>query len=449
MRRPSLLAIFAAGLVLGVVLTAAVLRGLRRPAAAPPPAAQNAPSAPAAPAAPREQFVPASHVARAPAPAASAAAAPLDRGTGGARGGEIRIDPAMLQDLGVRTTLVEPRVVTESIHTTGYVDYDQRLVSQVNARVSGWIEKLYVAYAGQPVRRGETLLRIYSPELVLTQEDYLRARRLADSQPADDGTNKARSDGSNLMSAAETRLRLWGIAPAELRKLARRGMPTETLPIESPASGVVTESKVVEGAHVRAGEELYNIADLSRVWVYADIYERELPKVHTGQHAEVTLDALPGQRFDGVVTYIYPSVNEQSRTVRVRLEFSNPGLALRPGMYVKVTLLHRAPGATLAVPTEAVLDSGVRKIVIVALGDGHFEPREIKTGTQSEGYFQVLAGLRQGERVVTSAQFLIDSESNLNEALSAMTLGPPPGAPAPAGNPAAPAGAAPAGRGGR
>ncbi len=428
MRRASLIAIFAAGLVLGVVLSSVVLQRLMRAGEAPiAPAASGAPAAPVAPPAPsvpHEQFVPASHVA--PAPAASAVL-PRNPGARRASRGEIRIDPAMLQDLGVRTTLVEPRVVTESIRTTGYVDYDQRLVSQINARISGWIEKLYVAYTGQPVRSGETLLEIYSPELVLTQEDYLRARELAATQGAGDGENQARSDGSDLMSAAETRLRLWGISPAELRKLARRGTPSETLPIEAPSSGVVTESKVVEGAHVRAGDELYTIADLSQVWVYADIYERELPKVRTGQHAEVTSDALSGQRFTGVVTYIYPSVNEQSRTVRVRLEFSNPGLALRPGMYIKVTLLHRAPAPTLAVPAEAVLDSGVRRIVIVARGDGHFVPREIKVGIQSEGYYQVLKGLRQGEWVVTSAQFLIDSESNLNEALSAMTLTPQPG----------------------
>jgi RND family efflux transporter MFP subunit len=434
MRRPSMLAIFVAGLVLGVVMAAAGLAGLRRSAEAPPSSVtQNAPAV--LPSLPRGTGTgsSAAHLAPATAPAA-------------VRDSEVWIDPSMLQNLGVRTTLVEPRVVTESIHTTGYVDYDQRLVSQVNARVNGWIEKLLVAYAGQPVRRGETLLEIYSPELVLTQEDYLRARQLADTPAEGADDNKARSDGSSLMSAAETRLRLWGIAPAELRKLAQRGKPSESVPIESPASGVVTESKVVEGAHVRAGDELYNIADLSRVWVYADIYERELPKVHTGQHAEVSLDALPGQRFDGVVTYIYPSVSEQSRTVRVRLEFYNPGLVLRPGMYIKVTLLHRAPSATLAVPAEAVLDSGVREIVIVALGDGHFQPREIKTGTQSESYFQVLSGLQQGERVVTSAQFLIDSESNLSETLSAMTLTPRGGASLPARGSLPPAGAAPTNR---
>lgn len=434
-RRPSLIAIFVAGLVLGVVLSVTLLERLMRPAEAPASRALHA--APAAPPARANQIVPASHAAAAPPAAAAARAEAAGLSTGAQGGGEVRIDPAMLQNLGVRTALVERRVVTESIRTTGYVDYDQRRVSQINARVSGWIQKLYVAYTGQTVRRGETLLEIYSPELVLTQEDYLRARRLADTKGSDEGP--ARRDGTDLMAAAETRLRLWGISRSELGKLARRGTPSETVPIESPSGGVVTESKVVEGAHVRAGDDLYTIADLSEVWVYADIYENELPKVHTGQHAEVTAGALAERRFDGVVTYIYPSVSEQTRTVRVRLEFINPGLELRPGMYVKVTLLHDSPIAALAVPAEAVLDSGVRKVVIVALGGGRFAPREIKVGTQSEGYFQVLGGLAPGERVVTSAQFLIDSESNLNEALSAMTLMPVAGgAPALAVTPAAP-----------
>lgn len=427
MKRPSLLAIFVSGLVLGIVLSAVVLQHLMTAGQAPAsPAARSAEPATAQ----TEQLRPASNVARPQSGASEAAAAATqETAIGSPRPGEIRIDPAMLQNLGVRTAKVEPRLATELIRTTGYVDYDQRLVTQINARVGGWIEKLYVAYAGQPVRRGEVLLRIYSPELVLTQEDYLRARGLAARQGSasakgEDG--QARKDGSDLMSAAETRLRLWGIAPSELRKLAESGKPSESLPLESPASGVVTQSKVVEGAHVRAGDELYTIANLSRVWVYADIYERELPMVRTGQHADVTADALPGKRFDGVVTYIYPSVSEQSRTVRVRLEFSNPDLELRPGMYVKATLLHRASAPTLAVPAEAVLDSGLRKVVIVALGGGHFAPREIKVGTQSEGYFEVLHGLGRGESVVTSAQFLIDSESNLSEALNAMKPAPTP-----------------------
>lgn len=333
----------------------------------------------------------------------------------------VTIDPAMVQDLGVRTALVEPRVITAAIRTTGYVDYDQRLVTQVNARVSGWIEKLYVAYTGEAVRQGQDLLRIYSPELVLTQEDYLRARKLTDGDPAVGGS--AVNDGTNLMAAARTRLSLWGIAPAQLAELDQRGRPSETLPIEAPASGVVTDSKVVEGAYIKAGDSLYTIVNLSRVWVYADIYEREIPKVSIGQHAEVSGDALAGDTLEGIVAYIYPSVDLKTRTVQVRLEFPNPGLELRPGMYVTVNLLDEAPRQKLAVPSEAVLNSGVRQVVILALGGGHYAPREVKIGAEYDGYDEVLAGLEQGDRIVTSAQFLIDSESNLREALNAMAPG--------------------------
>jgi len=333
----------------------------------------------------------------------------------------VTIDPAMVQDLGVRTALVEPRVITAAIRTTGYVDYDQRLVTQVNARVSGWIEKLYVAYTGEAVRRGQDLLRIYSPELVLTQEDYLRARKLTDGDPAVGGS--AVNDGTSLMAAARTRLSLWGIAPAQLAELDERGRPSETLPIEAPASGVVTDSKVVEGAYIKAGDSLYTIVNLSRVWVYADIYEREIPKVSIGQHAEVSGDALAGDTLEGIVAYIYPSVDLKTRTVQVRLELPNPGLKLRPGMYVTVTLLDEAPRQKLAVPSEAVLNSGVRQVVILSLGGGHYAPREVKIGAESDGYDEVLAGLDQGDRIVTSAQFLIDSESNLREALNAMAPG--------------------------
>jgi membrane fusion protein, copper/silver efflux system len=335
--------------------------------------------------------------------------------------GDVYIDPAMVQNLGVRSVSVEPRVITESIRTTGYVDYDQERVVQVNARVSGWIQKLHVAYIGQQVRKGQRLLQIYSPELVLTEEDYLRSRRLASGAT---GEGPAQRDGHDLMVAAESRLRLMGISGSELKRLADSGEVSETVPLQAPASGVVTEIKAVEGSYVKAGDAMYTLSDLSRVWVYADIYERELPDVKVGQKAEVTSDALAGRTFRGIVSYIYPNVTEQTRTVRVRLEFPNPAELLKPGMYVKTTLIDESPEEMLAVPTEAVMNSGVRHIVIVDRGRGHFAPREITVGAESGGYYPVLSGLSKGERVVTSAQFLIDSESNLNEALAAMALGP-------------------------
>jgi membrane fusion protein, copper/silver efflux system len=333
--------------------------------------------------------------------------------------GDVYIDPAMVQDLGVRSVSVQRRAIAESIRTTGYVDYDQERLTEVNARVSGWVQKLNVAYVGQEVRKGQRLLEIYSPELVLTEEDYVRSKRLAAGEA---GSGPAQRDGHDLMVAAESRLRLMGISQSELKRLAGSSQVSETVPLEAPATGVVTAIKTVEGSYIKAGSEMYTIADPSRVWVYADIYERELPRVKVGQKAEVTADALEGKTFRGEVAYVYPNVTEQSRTVRVRLEFLNPGGLLKPGMYVKTTLIDESPEERLAVPTEAVLNSGVRHIVIVDRDSGHFVPREIAVGAESDGYYPVLGGLAKGDRVVISAQFLIDSESNLHEALAGMAL---------------------------
>jgi multidrug efflux pump subunit AcrA (membrane-fusion protein) len=393
MNRTVAIVLFAGGIAAGVLLSALVMR----------------------PSAVREP---------AEVPTAAHADEHADKSARRLPSGEVYIDPAMLQNLGVRSAAVEQRSITESIHTTGYVDYDQRRLSQVNARISGWIQKLYVSYVGQAVVRGQKLLEIYSPELMLTEQDYLRARRL-ESEGVKEGPT-TQDEGHDLMAAAEDRLRLWGIPPSEMKRLKAQGHASETVPLEATASGVVTEIKAVEGAHVKAGDSLYTIADLSRVWVYADVYERELPQVKLGQPAAVTSDALAGQIRNGFVSYIYPAVNEQTRTVRVRLEFANPHGELKPGMYVKATLIDETPESTLAVPTEAVLNSGLRRIVILDLGDGHFRPREIKVGNEIGGYFAVHSGLRAGDRVVTSAQFLIDSESNLHEALSAMAPGETP-----------------------
>ncbi len=343
-----------------------------------------------------------------------------DRAPSPAGKGDVYIDPAMLQNLGVRSVVVAQHVIAEPIRTTGYVNYDERRVVQINARISGWIGGLTIAYIGQQVRKGQRLLEIYSPELVLTEEDYLRSRALATGVQ---GKSAAQSDGQALMAAARSRLRLMGVPRSEVERLERTGEVRETVPLGSTANGVVTQIKAVEGGYVHAGEDLYTIADLAEVWVYADVYERELPRVKSGQKAEVISDALPGRIFRGSVSYIYPNVNEQTRTVRVRLEFPNPSGLLKPGMYVKTTLVDESPEKLLAVPTEAVLNSGVRHIVILDKGAGHFEPREITVGSESGGYFSVLKGLREGEHVVISAQFLIDSESNLHEALEAMAPG--------------------------
>ncbi|MHB8381576.1 MAG: efflux RND transporter periplasmic adaptor subunit [Candidatus Binataceae bacterium] len=358
----------------------------------------------------------------APEPHASRALAPVPARPAAQSPDEVYIDPAMIQDLGVRSTVVTRRAFTASIHTTGYVDYDPERVVQVNAHISGWIQKLEVGYAGQRVTLGQTLLRIYSPELVMTQEDYLRSRSLA-ATSAHNGVG-ARQDGIDLMAAAVDRMRLWGIPRSELKRIEAEDKVSESVALESPARGVVTDCKAIEGSYIKAGDSLYSIADLSRVWVYAEIYERELPHAHLGQRAIVTSDALLGRKLGGVVTYIYPDVSAQTRTTRVRLEFQNPDGDLKPGMYVNATLVDQSSASALAVPAEAVLNSGLRKLVILDLRAGRFLPREITAGPESDGFLAVVAGLAAGDRVVTSAQFLIDSESNLHEALEAMSLAP-------------------------
>ncbi|MBF6570033.1 MAG: efflux RND transporter periplasmic adaptor subunit [Candidatus Binataceae bacterium] len=354
--------------------------------------------------------------------AASNSAAPATVGvqTSAHRPGEVIVDPAMLQNLGVRSARIERRTLGGRIHTTGYVDYDQRHLTQVNARISGWVQRLNVAYAGQQVERGRILLTIYSPELILTQEDFLRSRQLATGQSS--GRDSAQVAGAELAAAARQRMKLWGIRDAEIERLQTTGSASHAIPLTAPASGVVTEIKVVEGSYVKTGDALYTIGDLSSVWVYADIYERELPMAYTGQRAEIESDAMPGRTFAGHVDYIYPTVNQKTRTVTLRLQFRNPRAELRPGMYVKVLLSVDSAQPVLAVPTEAVLNSGLRNVVIIDLGKGHFIPREVKIGSESPGYYEVLGGLTRGERVVTSGQFLIDSESNLGEALNAMAL---------------------------
>ncbi len=398
MNRPAVVSIFLSGLGAGAIATALLIH----PGARPVPRAAAA----AVTAVPRARRTIVFPQAR-PTPSAP---------------DEVYIDPAMLQNLGVRSTVAARRAFTASIHTTGYVDYDPERVVQVNAHISGWIQKLAVGYAGERVTRGQTLLRIYSPELVMTQEDYLRSKRLAASS-SNTGVG-AHQDGIDLMAAAEDRMRLWGIPHSEIKRIEAEDKVSETVALESPASGVVTDCKAVEGSYVKAGDGLYSIADLSRVWVYADIYERELPHAHLGQRAIITSDALAGNKLAGVVTYIYPEVSAPTRTVKVRLEFENPHGDLKPGMYVNATLVDQSSASALAVPAEAVLNSGLRKLVILELGAGRFAPREITVGPESDGYLAVTNGLTAGDRVVTSAQFLIDSESNLHEALGAMSLSP-------------------------
>ena len=337
--------------------------------------------------------------------------------------GSVTIDPATIQNMGVRTAPVQRRDLARTIRTVGLVTYDEPRQYSLNSKIEGWVERLHVNQSGQPVNKGQPLLEIYSPELVAAQEEYLLALanrgRLETSPFAEIAEGAAR-----LLEAARSRLRYWDISEAQIRKLETNGEVRRTMTIHSPYQGVVTDKKVVEGMRVMAGQELLQIADLRRVWVNADLYEFELPWVRQGLTAEVELPFTgekKGNRLTGTITYIYPYLQGETRTARARIEFANPDLALKPGMYANVLIRSEAIPQALVVPEAAVLAVGASHRVFVALGEGRFEPREVTTGLHDDqGFIQITNGLAEGEPVVVSAQFLFDSESKLQEALRKM-----------------------------
>jgi len=343
--------------------------------------------------------------------------------------GGVKIDPGLVQNMGVRTAPVERRDLTRTVRTVGRVDYDERRVKQVHTKIQGWIEKLYVEYEGEMVKLGQPLLEIYSPALVSTQEELLIAERYRESTGGSPFAD-VKKGGEQLFQAARRRLELWDIPDREIDRLLERGVVRKTLTLYAPAGGAVTKLMVRTGTEVGPNQNLYTIADLSRVWVYGDVYEYELPWIAEGQRAKVTLSYLPGVTLEGKVSYVYPYLDPKTRTARVRLEFDNPDLILKPGMFANVLIETEPRVGVLVVPEEAVIRSGRRNLVIVALGNGRFEPREVTLGLDSgEGQLEVREGLREGEQVVTSGEFLIDSVSNLQEAVEKM-LPHAPGEPA-------------------
>jgi Cu(I)/Ag(I) efflux system membrane fusion protein len=320
--------------------------------------------------------------------------------------------------IGVKIVTVEMRPLEKVIRTVGRIDYDEKRIATVSIKVGGWIEDLYVDFTGRYVRKGEPLLTIYSPELVSTQEEYLTALE-AKKSLAKSSFPEVAGSGDALVEAARRRLKLWDVTDEEIRKLEEGGKAKKTLTFYAPLSGFVLEKSVYKGMNVMPGMTLYKLADLSRVWLYADIYEYELSYIRLGQEAAIQLTALPGETFRGKAIYIYPSLDPTSRTAKVRFEFTNPRGKLKPEMFANVEI--KVPlGQKLAVPEGAVIDTGLRRVAIVDKGSGYFEPREITVGAKAENYYVVIKGLKAGERVVTSANFLIDSESKLKEALGGM-----------------------------
>ncbi len=333
--------------------------------------------------------------------------------------GTIKIDPVTVQNIGVRTALVERRTLSRVIRTVGRVDYNEKIVEHIHTKMEGWVENLFVNFLGEEVKKGAPLLSIYSPELVSTQEEYLLALRY--NRSLSKSPFPTISGGADsLLQSTRRRLELFDITPEQIHEIERRGQVKKNLILHSPTHGVVIEKKVQEGMYVKPGMNLYTIADISDVWVYADIYEYELPWLRVGQDAEMTLSYLSGRPYHGKITYIYPFLDKKTRTVKVRMEFENPDWELKPDMYANVSIRSKVAESTLVVPEESILRSGEKNLVIISRGEGKFLPRNVKLGAEGEGYYQILSGLTEGERVVTSAQFLIDSESKLKEAINKM-----------------------------
>jgi len=337
--------------------------------------------------------------------------------SGAAAGTGVRVDPSMMQSMGVRTAAVERRDLARRIRAVGRVAYDERLVHHIHTKVQGWVERLYVEYEGQMVERGEPLLEIYSPELVSTQEELLLAARYRAETKASPFPDVSEG-GAQLLDSARRRLEHFDIPDRDVEKLLASGTIRRSLTLYAPSGGVVTHMMVRHGMEVGPVNNLYTIADLSRVWVYADVYEYELPWVAVGQKANVELSYLPGRSFEGEVTYVYPFLDPEARTARVRIELENPDLLLKPDMFANVTIDTELRADTLAVPEEAVIRSGRRSLVVLEKGEGRFEPREVVLGIDSgDGWLEIVEGVEAGDGIVTSGQFLIDSESKLQEAV--------------------------------
>ncbi|MDD4905735.1 MAG: efflux RND transporter periplasmic adaptor subunit [Methylobacter tundripaludum] len=333
-----------------------------------------------------------------------------------ASAGQIQISPEKIQKLGVSTETVAKRALVRSIRALGSIQIDERRVHAVTPRFEGWIQRLYVNATGQTVKRGQPLLEVYSPELMTAQQEYLIARQ--GQQALQQGSVQARGTAEHLTDNALQRLHYWDIAPAQLQRLQIQEKPLDTLPLQSPVNGVVLEKPAQEGMRFMPGELLFRIADLSTVWLLAEVFEQDIGGVRLGQVMQVHINAYPDRLFSGKVGFIYPTLTTETRTVKVRVELPNAEGLLKPGLYGSVTLAALADNdARLAVPDSAVIDSGVRQVVLVQRGEGRFEPHVVKLGRQADGYWEVLEGLAAGDEVVNRANFLIDAESNLKSAL--------------------------------
>jgi len=336
--------------------------------------------------------------------------------------GTVRIDSVVQQNIGVRTARAVVTSLSHTVRAVGRITYDERRITQLHPKIDGWIEKLYVDVTGEQVEKDTILLGLYSPKLVASQQEYvlaLRNNETLKNSPVED----IRKGAKELMLSSRARLEFFDVPEHQIRELEKSRVPQKTLHIHSPAAGIVTRIGAREGQHVTPKTELYMIADLSRVWVYADIFENELSWVAVGDAADMTLASLPGETFSGRVAYIYPYAETKTRTVKIRIELDNPDLKLKPETFAEIIVRASKQDQAIVIPAEAVVRSGSVNRVFVVRDPGKFEPREVDLGLQADGRVIVLAGIQAGEEVVTSAQFLIDSESTLREATAKMMEG--------------------------
>ena len=337
-----------------------------------------------------------------------------DEGDGGKD--VVRIDPAMIQNIGVVTAPVERTKLTRTINTYGVVMPDEKSISDINTRVSGWIDRLYFDYTGMDVRKGEPMAVIYSPELIAAEQEFLQAVSFANV------SGNTVTQSNNLISSARERLRFFGMSDGEISRLQSTGKVIDRVTIHSPSDGVILEKDVFEGQKISEGQTLFRVANLYHVWILADVFKIDMPFLKLGSPATVSYSS--SETYNGTVDFVYPEVDVTARSVKVRIPLNNPGLVMKVGQYVNVAIHSPISYDAIAVPSQAVINTGLRQVVAVALGGGRFQIRQVKLGPYAGGYYEVLDGLNIGDTIVTSGQFLIDSDANLKFAGAAMSAMP-------------------------
>ena len=338
-----------------------------------------------------------------------------EEGEEAASGNQLKISTEKVQKLGVRTEKASMKAIDKQVRAAGRIEADERRTFVIAPKFEGYVERLHVNATGQAVAKGQPLFEVYSPELVSAQREYVIAAQGLQSLKS--AGSEAQNSMKQLADSALLRLKNWDISDEQIRSLSKSGDAKRTLSFRSPANGIVTEKKAVQGMRFMPGDTLYQVADLSSVWVLADVFEQDIGFVKSGATAKLQINAYPGKQFEGKVTYVYPTLNAGTRTAQVRIELANPGQLLKPGMFANVDMSVATRDATVTVPLSAVIDSGTRRIVLVQAKEGRFEPREVKLGARSNDYVEVLEGVKEGEDVVVAANFLIDAESNLKAAV--------------------------------